>query len=50
MDFIGHFITKTLIFLKKNKELLGKICYNKKQAEVVERQTRMLQAHVPVRV
>ena len=30
MDFIGHFITKTLIFLKKNKELLGKMCYNKK--------------------
>ena len=28
--------------------IFEKICYNREQAEVVERQTRMLQAHVPV--
>ena len=28
--------------------IFKKICYNREQAEVVERQTRMLQAHVPV--
>lgn len=30
MDFTNHFITKTLIFPEKNKELLGKMCYNEK--------------------
>ena len=35
MDFKNHFITKTLIFPEKNKELLGKMCYNKKNKKKI---------------